>query len=140
MIYWILADIAGKHGRRHDGDWEPLSKRDPASDEVERFHRHADAVAKAKKLKAKDCHCKPLKQEGIVFYWHLPAEVEKIAKTPEGRDLMRWAAGESDLAEVVEFRSARQAAAWRKRAEGEGCEVIECLGTARPAKRKAAKK
>jgi hypothetical protein len=124
MIYWILSDIGGKHARRHDGDWEPLSKRDPASDEVERFHRHADAVAKARKLKAKDCHCKPLKQEGVVFYWHLPEA----------------AAGESDLAEVVEFRSARQAAAWRKRAEAEGCEVIECLGVARPAKRKAAKK
>lgn len=124
MIYWILSDIAGKHGRRHDGNWEPLSKREPASDEVERFHRHADAVAKAKKLRAKGCHCKPLKQEGIVFFWRLPEA----------------AAGESDLAEVVEFRSARQAAAWRKRAEAEGCEVIECLGTARPAKRKAAKR
>jgi hypothetical protein len=124
MIYWILADIAGEHGRRHDGNWEPLSKSEPASDEVERFHRHADAVAKAKKLKAKDCHCKPLKQEGMVFYWRLPEAGE----------------GESDLAEVVEFRSARQAAAWRKRAEAEGCEVIECLGAARPAKRKAAKK
>jgi hypothetical protein len=100
MIYWILSDIAGKNGRRHDGDWEPLSKRGPASDEVERFHRYRDAVAKAKKLRAKDCHTKPLKQEGIVFFWHLPA-----------------AAGESDLAEV-----------------------IECLGTARPAKRKARKK
>ena len=120
MIYWILTDIAGKHARRHDGDWEPLSKREPASDEVERFHRHADALAKARKLKAKGCHTKPLKQEGIVFFWHLPA-----------------AAGEFDLAEVIEFRSARQAAAWRKRAEAEGCEVIECKGTARPAKRKA---
>ncbi len=124
MIYWILADAAGKHARRRDGDWEPLSKRDPASDEVERFHRHADALAKVRKLKAKDCHCKPLKQEGIVFYWRLPEA----------------AAGENDLAEIVEFRSARQAAAWRTRAEAEGCEVIECLGTARPAKRKAAKR
>jgi len=113
MIYWILTDVAGKHGRRHDGDWEPLERRAPASDDVERFHRHADAVAKAKKLKAKDCHCKPLKQEGIVFFWRLPEA----------------APGESDLAEVIEFRSARQAAAWRKRAIAEGCEVIECKGS-----------
>jgi hypothetical protein len=115
MIYWILTDIAGKHARRHDGDWEPLSKREPASDEVERFHRHADALARVRKLKAKKVHAKPLRQEGIVLYWRLPEA----------------AAGESDLAEVIEFRSARQAAAWRKRAEAEGCEVIECLGTAK---------
>jgi hypothetical protein len=120
MIYWILTDAAGKHARRHDGDWEPLSKKEPASDEVERFHRHADALAKVRKLKAKGCHAKVLKQEGIVLYWRLPEA----------------AAGESDLAEVIEFRSARQAAAWRKRAEAEGCEVIECRGTA---KRKAKK-
>lgn len=119
MIYWILSDMGVKHGRRHDGNWEPLSKRTPASDEVTRFHRYRDAVAAAKKLKKKDCHCKPLKQEGVVLYWRLPAE-----------------AGESDLAEVIEFRSRRQADAWRKRAEAEGCEVIECLGVARPAKRK----
>lgn len=119
MIYWILSDMGVKHGRRHDGNWEPLSKRTPASDEVARFHRYRDAVAAAKKLKKKDCHCKPLKQEGVVLYWRLPAE-----------------AGESDLAEVIEFRSRRQADAWRKRAEAEGCEVIECLGVARPAKRK----
>ena len=118
MIYWILSDMGVKHGRRHDGNWEPLSKRTPASDEVARFHRYRDAVAAAKKLRKKDCHCKPLKQEGIVLYWRLPAE-----------------AGESDLAEVIEFRSRRQADAWRKRAEAEGCEVIECLGVARPAKR-----
>jgi len=129
MIYWILSDIGGKQGRRHDGNWEPLTKREPASDEVERFHRYRDAVAKAKKLRAKDCHTKPLKQDGIVYFWRLPEA----------------AAGESDLVEVVEFRSHRQAAAWRKRAEAEGCEVIECLGTekrykARPAKRKAAKR
>lgn len=109
MIYWILSDGAGKHGLRHDGDWEPLSKSEPASDEVTRFHRHRDAVARAKKLRSKGCHCKPLKQEGIVFSWHLPAG--KGDKT--------------DLAGVIEFRSARQAAAWRKRAEAEGCEVIE---------------
>jgi hypothetical protein len=115
MIYWILTDIGGKHARRHDGNWEPLDRRRPASDEVERFHRAVDATAKAKKLKAKDCHCKPLKQEGIVYYWRLPA-----------------ATGDAtDLAEVIEFRSARQAAAWKKRALAEGCEVIECRGRAR---------
>lgn len=119
MIYWILSDMGVKHARRHDGNWESLSKRTPASDEVTRYHRYRDAVAAAKKLKKKDCHCKPLKQEGVVLYWRLPAE-----------------AGESDLAEVIEFRSRRQADAWRKRAEAEGCEVIECLGVARPAKRK----
>jgi hypothetical protein len=125
MIYWILSDVAGKHGRRHDGDWEPLERRSPASDEVERFHRHRDAAAKAKKLKAKGCHCKPLKQEGIVLFWRLPER-----------------AGESDLAEVIEFKSKRQAAAWQKRAVAEGCEVIECMGTAkaRTAKRRGAKK
>jgi hypothetical protein len=95
MIYWILTDIGGKHARRHDGNWEPLNRRRPASDEVERFHRAVEATAKAKKLKSKDCHCKPLRQEGIVF------------------------------------RSARQAAAWKKRALAEGCEVIECRGRAR---------
>jgi hypothetical protein len=132
MIYWILTDVAGEHGRRHDGDWEPLERRAPASDEVERFHRYRDAVAKAKKLKAKDCHCKPLKQEGIVLFWRLPAEVEPIAKTPAGKALMRWAsASQTDLAEVIEFKSKRQADAWRKRAIAEGCEVIECLGTAK---------
>jgi hypothetical protein len=115
MIYWILSDVAGEHGRRHDGDWEPLERHNPASDDVTRYHRHRDAVAAAAKLKKKGCHCKPLKQEGIVLYWRLP--------------------GESDMAEVVEFRSKRQAAAWRKRAVAEGCEVIECLGTAK--KRKA---
>jgi len=114
MIYWILTDVAGKHGRRHDGDWEPLERRAPASDDVERFHRYRDAVAKAKKLKAKDCHCKPLKQEGVVLYWRLPER-----------------AGESDLAEVIEFKSKRQADAWKKRAIAEGCEVIECTGTAK---------
>jgi hypothetical protein len=41
------------------------------------------------------------------------------------------------MAEVIEFRSRRQAEAWTKRAIAEGCEVIECKGTARPAKRKA---
>lgn len=115
MIYLILSDVAGEHGRRHDGDWEPLERYNPASDDVTRYHRHRDAVAAAAKLKKKGCHCKPLKQEGIVLYWRLP--------------------GESDLAEVVEFKSKRQAAAWRKRAVAEGCEVIECLGTAK--KRKA---
>ena len=123
MTYWILSDMGVKHGRRHDGNWEPLSKRNPASDDVTRYHRYRDAVAAAKKLRAKDCHCKPLKQEGIVLYWRLPAT-----------------AGESDLAEVVEFRSRRQADAWQRQAIAEGCEVIECLGTAkptRPAKRKA---
>jgi hypothetical protein len=115
MTYWILTDIGGKHARRHDGNWEPLDRRRPTSDEVERFHRASDAAAKAKKLKAKDCHCKPLRQEGIVYYWRLPA-----------------AAGDAtDLAEVIEFRSARQAAAWKKRALAEGCEVIECRGRAR---------
>jgi hypothetical protein len=124
MIYWILSDIAGVHGRTHDGDWEPLLKRQPASDDVERFHRHRDALAKARKLKAKGEHCKPLKQEGICFFWHLPA-----------------AAGDkTDMAEIIEFRSKRQADAWKKRAIAEGCEVIECPGTARPAKRKGAKK
>jgi len=113
MIYWILSDVAGKHGRRHDGNWEPLERYNPASDDVTRYHRHRDAVAAAAKLKKKDCHCKPLKQAGIVFYWRLPA------------------AGEHDLAEIVEFKSKRQAAAWKKRALAEGCEVIECLGTAR---------
>jgi hypothetical protein len=120
MIYWILSDIGVKHARRHDGDWEPLDRRRPTSDDVERFHRYRDAVAKAKKLRSKDCHCKPLKQEGIVLFWRLP-------ELP----------GESDLAEVIEFRSRRQAEAWTKRAIAEGCEVIECKGTARPAKRKA---
>lgn len=111
MIYWILSDIAGKHGRRHDGNWEPLGRYDPAGDDVTRFHRHRDAVAAAAKLKKKGCHCKPLKQEGIVIYWRLP--------------------GETDLVEIVEFKSKRRADAWRKRAIAEGCEVIECLGTAR---------
>ena len=124
MIYWILSDIAGVHGRTHDGDWEPLLKRQPASDGVERFHRHRDALAKARKLKAKGEHCRPLKQEGIVLFWRLP---EAPGDT-------------TDMAEVVEFRSKRQADAWKKRAIAEGCEVIECLGTARPAKRKGAKK
>lgn len=119
MIYWVLSDMGVKHARRHDGNWEPLNRHEPTSDDVERFHRYRDAVAKAKKLRAKDCHCKPLKQEGIVFYWRLPES----------------APGESDLAEVIEFRSARRAAAWRKQAEAEGCEVVECKGTARPAKR-----
>lgn len=114
MIYWVLSDMAGAHARRHDGDWEPLAKKSPCSDDVERFHRHRDAVAKAKKLKSKGCACKPLKQEGIVFYWRLPER-----------------AGESDLAEIIEFRSARQAAAWKKQALAEGCEVIECEGTAK---------
>lgn len=114
MIYWILSDVAGKHGRRHDGDWEPLERYNPASDDVTRYHRHSDAVAAAAKLKKKGCHCKPLKQEGIVLYWRLP--------------------GESDLADVVEFKSKRQADAWRKRAVAEGCEVIECLGTAKKRK------
>lgn len=132
MIYWILTDIGGKHARRHDGDWEPLDRRRPASDEVERFDRHRDALAKARRLKAKGCHCKPLKQEGIVFFWRLPAPLESVGKTEAGKALMRWAAGnETDLAEVVEFRSARQAEAWRKRAIAEGCEVIECRGRAR---------
>lgn len=124
MIYWILTDPTGAHGRTHDGDWEPLLKRQPASDDVERFHRHRDALAKAKKLKAKGCHCKPLKQEGVVFYWRLPA-------APGDK---------TDLAEIIEFRSKRQAAAWRKRAIAEGCEVIECEGTARPPKRKSPKR
>jgi hypothetical protein len=115
MIYWILSDMGVKHGRRHDGNWEPLDKRHPASDDVERFLKHRDAIAKAKKLRAKDCHCKPLRQEGIVLYWRLPER-----------------AGENDLAEIVEFRSRRQADAWTKRAIAEGCEVIECLGLARP--------
>jgi len=119
MIYWILSDIGVKHARRHDGDWEPLDRRHPTSDDVERFHRYRDAVAKAKKLRAKDCHCKPLKQEGVVLFWRLPER-----------------SGESDMAEVIEFRSRRQAEAWTKRAIAEGCEVIECKGTARPAKRK----
>lgn len=136
MIYWILSDMGVKHGRRHDGNWEPLSKRTPASDEVARFHRYRDAVAAAKKLKKKDCHCKPLKQEGVVLYWRLPAEAEAVLTSPAGKDFLKWAAGTTDLAEVVEFRSRRQADAWRKRAEAEGCEVIECLGVARPAKRK----
>lgn len=124
MTYWILSDMSVKHGRRHDGNWEPLSKRNPASDDVTRYHRYRDAVAAAKKLRAKDCYGKPLKQEGIVLYWRLPAQ-----------------AGESDLAEVIEFRTRRQADAWQRLAIAEGfCEVIECLGTAkppRPAKRKA---
>lgn len=111
MIYWILSDMGVKHGRRHDGNWEPLERYNPTSDDVTRYHRHRDAVAAAAKLKKKDCHCKPLKQEGIVFYWRLP--------------------GESDLAEIVEFKSKRQAEAWRKRAVAEGCEVIECLGIAK---------
>jgi hypothetical protein len=132
MIYWILTDIGGKHARRHDGNWEPLDRRHPTSDDVERFHREVEATAKAKKLKAKGEHCKPLKQEGIVYYWRLPAPLEAVGKTPDGKALMRWAAGsETDLAEVIEFRSARQAAAWRKRAIAEGCEVIECRGRAR---------
>ena len=114
MIYWILSDIGVKHARRHDGDWEPLDRRHPASDDVERFHRYRDAVAKAKKLRAKDCHCKPLKQEGVVLFWRLPER-----------------SGESDMAEVIEFRSRRQAEAWTKRAIAEGCEVIECKGTAK---------
>jgi hypothetical protein len=124
MIYWILADLAGKHGRRHDGRWEPLSASEPAGDDVERFHRLQDAVAKAKKLAGRRIHCKPMKQEGIVFYWRLPEAT----------------GDKTDMAEVVEFRSTRQADAWKKRAIAEGCEVIECLGTARPAKRKGAKK
>jgi hypothetical protein len=122
MIYWILSDIGVKHARRQDGDWEPLDRRHPASDDVERFHRYRDAVAKAKKLRAKDCHCKPLKQEGVVLFWRLPERSD-----------------ESDMAEVIEFRSRRQAEAWTKRAIAEGCEVIECKGTARPAKRKVTK-
>ena len=116
MTYWILSDIGGKHGRRHDGDWEPLERYNPTSDDVTRYHRHRDAVAAAAKLRKKDCHAKPLKQEGIVFYWRLP--------------------GESDLAEIIEFRSKRQAAAWRKRAIAEGCEVIECRGTAKKTRAK----
>lgn len=124
MIYWILTDVAGQHGRRHDGDWEPLARGTPASDEVERFNRHRDAVARAAKLKAKGCHTKPLKQEGIVFYWRLPAA----------------AGDQTDLAEVIEFKSKRQAAAWRKRALAEGCEVIECLGLAKARSKKRGKR
>jgi len=129
-----------KHARRHDGDWEPLDRRRPTSDDVERFHRYRDAVAKAKKLRKQDCHCKPLKQEGIVLFWRLPAAIESVANTPAGKELMRWAASSNtDLAEVIEFRSRRQAEAWTKRAIAEGCEVIECKGTARPAERKVQK-
>ena len=137
MIYWILTDVAGEHGRRHDGDWEPLERHNPASDDVERFCRRLDAAAKARKLKAKGCHCKPLRQEGVVFSWRLPAEVEPIAKTPAGKALMRWAsASQNDMADVIEFRSRRQAAAWRKRAIAEGCEVTECMGIAKKRSRK----
>lgn len=126
MIYWILADADGAHARRRDGNWEPLAKRSPCSDDVERFHRYNDALAKAKKLRARDCHCKPLKQDGVVLYWRLPAGMDD----------------ENDLAEIVEFRSRRQADAWSKRAIAEGCEVIECLGLAKPraAKRATAKR
>lgn len=126
MIYWILADAGGAHARRRDGDWEPLAKRSPCSDDVERFHRYSDALAKAKKLRAKDCRCKPLRQEGVVIYWRLPAGLDD----------------QNDLAAVVEFRSRRQADAWSKRAIAEGCEVIECLGLAKPraAKRATAKR
>lgn len=123
MTYWILTDMAGKHGRCHDGDWEVLARKEPASDDVERFHRYRDAVARAKKLRTKGEHVKPLRQEGVVLYFRLPA----------------GPGDETDMAEIVEFRSRRQATAWTKRALAEGCEVIECLGTAkkpaRPRKR-----
>jgi len=142
MIYWILSDMSVKHARRSDGDWEPLAKRSPCSDDVERFHRYSDALAKAKKLRAKECHCKPLKQEGVVLYWRLPAAIEPIMTSHSGKQLTQLVTGQTDLAEVVEFRSRRQADAWTKRAIAEGCEVIECLGLAKPraAKRATAKR
>jgi hypothetical protein len=119
MIYWVLSDMGVKYARRHDGTWEPLNRREPTSDDVQRFHRYRDAVAKAKKLRAKGFCCKPLKQDGVVLFWRLPEA----------------SPGESDLVDVIEFRSARQAASWRKQAEAEGCEVIECKGTARRVKK-----
>jgi hypothetical protein len=124
MIYWILSDMGGVHARRHDGNWEPLAKKAPCSDDVERFHRYRDAVAAAAKLRKKGCHCTPLKQEGVVLYWRLPES----------------SPGESDLVEIIEFRSRRQADAWTKRAIAEGCEVIECLGLAKPKARSAKRK
>ena len=123
MIYWILSDMGVVHARRHDGDWEPLAKRQPCSDDVERFSRYSDALAKARKLRSKNCYCKPLRQEGVVLYWRLPDD-----------------AGGSDLVEVIEFRSRRQADAGSKRAIAEGCEVIECLGIAKAKKRPRAAK
>jgi hypothetical protein len=124
MIYWILTDMEGNHARQHDGLWESTDKKSVPSDEVERFHRYRDAVAKAKKLRAKGCQVKPQKRECVAFYWRLPPNK----------------AGEQDLAEIIEFRTRRQADAWKKRAIAEGCEVEECMGTAKKTPRKRKKK
>jgi hypothetical protein len=69
MTYYILTDIAGKHGLvegRRIG-WATLGRKGTLVPEhVQRFRTKKEAAAKAKALKAKDCHAKVEKRQTVL--------------------------------------------------------------------------
>lgn len=65
MEYWILTDIAGKHGCTDDMMFVEVSRRGPAADGIERFKTAAAAEKRAAAWGKRGCHVKPMRREVV---------------------------------------------------------------------------
>lgn len=66
MHYWILTDVAGKHGVTDGGWFAEITPRGPATEVVERFGTKADAMKRAAKWRKRGYAALPQKREVVV--------------------------------------------------------------------------
>ena len=65
MHYWILTDIAGRHGCTKDKMFLEVARRGPAADGVERFGTRAEAAKRAREKKKAEAALDPLQVLGV---------------------------------------------------------------------------
>lgn len=118
MVYYILTDVAGKHGWCSGGasGFVEIDRRVVPS-VVSRYRTKAEANRERAKMKKRDCHLVVERREVVV--------VAVRGGSPDGRN------------DFVEFSTAAKAKAFQRSMAAEGFETaVEVI---RPRKRKATK-
>lgn len=119
MVYYILTDVAGKHGWCSEGAAGFVEiGRGVVPGVVNRYRTKADANRDRAKMKKRDCHLVVQKREVVV--------VAVRGGAPDGGN------------DIVEFSTAAKAKAFQRAMKAEGFETA--VEVARPAKRKAVKR
>lgn len=65
MHYWILTDVAGKHGCTKDKMFLEVARRGPAAEGVERFGTRAEAAKRAAAWRKRGLAVRPQKREVV---------------------------------------------------------------------------
>jgi hypothetical protein len=118
MVYYILTDVAGKHGWCSGGASGFVEiDRGVVPGVVDRFRTKAEAARERMRMKKKDCHLVVARREVVV--------VAIRGSLPGGGN------------DIVEFTTAAKARSFQKAMQADGWETA--IEITRPAKRKVAR-